>query len=241
MIRSIVWRDLRWRLLAALLLVAPLAWLVAWSYVALARSSPISGSYIEFLDAAWFRLPGPSAVFLLAAVVVSAGGALLRPRDDVAYLLALPISRRRLLLAHVGASLAALAALVLVVALVLASAAWGARVPLEVGPLLARSLAVFLAASVWVGVMTAVVTLVRHPVLALTIVIGSLVILPSNRFRLEIPPIAPSSMLPSWDPWAFTDPRAWQGARPLLSLLTAFALGVAAMVLASYRMDRYEP
>jgi hypothetical protein len=241
MLRATIWRDLRWRLVAALLLVAPLAALVAWAFAAHSRSAPASvPDYAQYLDIGWFYLPGPSAVFLLAAVIVSAGS-LLRPRDDLAYLFALPVSRRRFLLAHVLASVAALAALVLLSDLLLALGAWGAGVAVPYRHLLVRSVGVLAAASVWVGVTIGVLSVVRYPVLALTLVLGALTVLPANRFRLDLPASPSYSMLGAWDAWAFADPRAWDGVVPVGSLVMALVLGVGGSLLALRRLERFEP
>src|SRR5215204_2016205 len=124
MLRATIWRDLRWRLLAALLLVAPPAVLVAFAGVQGPRSAsgvavPVS-DFLQFLDVSWFHLPGGSAVLLPAAVLLGAAGTLVRPRDDVAYLFALPLPRWRWLLAHAAAAVLALAALVLLVGIAFA-------------------------------------------------------------------------------------------------------------------------
>jgi hypothetical protein len=239
MLRATIWRDLRWRLLAAAVLVLLPAAVVAWSDAAHApRATPGAAAY---LDAAWFRLPGGSAVFLVAAVLLAAGGSLLRPRGDVAYLLALPQSRRRWLLAHVTMSLAALAALVLVVHLVLATGATHGGGSLALGPMLGRSLAVLAAASVWIGVTVGVLAVVRYPALAVGLVLAAVSALPTSRFRLDLPPRAVPLMLPAWDPWALADPRAWDRGVPVASLLVALAMGTAGMVLALYRIERVEP
>jgi hypothetical protein len=226
-------------------LLAPLrAGVVAWSDVAPAPSAtPDAAAY---LDAAWFRLPGGSAVFLLAAVLLAAGGSLLRPRGDVAYLLALPLSRRRWLITHVAMSLAALTALVVVVHVVLATGASRADAShgggsLALGPLLARSLAVLAAASVWIGVTVGVLAVVRYPALAAGLVLAAVLALPTSRFRLDLLPLGVPGMLPAWDPWALADPRAWDTGVPVASLLVALALGIAGMLLALYRLERVEP
>jgi hypothetical protein len=238
-LRATIWRDLRWRLLAASALVLPPAVLVAWSQVMHPHHATPGGA--AYLDAAWFRLPGGSAVFLVAAVLLAAGGSLLRPRADVAYVLALPLSRRRWLLAHVALSLATLAALVVVVHVVLTVGALRAGAPLAHGPLLARSLAVLVASSVWIGVTIGVLALVRHPVLTVALVLGVVAALPPTRFRLDLPPRAVPAMLPSWDPWAFADPRAWDAGAPVASLLAALALGAGGVLLALHRLEHFEP
>lgn len=245
MLRATIWRDLQWRLLVALLLVASPAALVARSYTLAPQRSIASTTgltYVEYLDAAWFWLPGASAVFLPAAVLISAAGVLLRPRTDLRFLLALPLSRRRWLLTNVMASLAALGALVLVVGIILASGAWYAGVPLGIGPLLGRSLAVLVAAGAWVGVTVGVLALVRHPALAAALVLGAVVVLPITRFRLDLPVRPPPPPpLPWWDPWALADPRAWHGSLPLASLLVTIAVGVAGLLIATYQVERFEP
>ena len=240
MLRATIWRDLRWRLLAASLLVLPPAAAVAWQDVAHVRSGA------AYLDAAWFRLPGGSAVVLAAAVLLAAGGSLLRPRGDVAYLLSLPLSRRRWLLAHVAMSLAALAALVVVVHVVLATGASRADAAhggasLALRPLLGRSMAVFAAASVWIGVTVGVLAVVRYPALTVGLVLAAVSALPTSRFRLDLPPRTAPPMLPAWDPWAFADPRTWDTGVPVTSLLVALALGTAGMLLALHRLERVEP
>ena len=240
MLRATIWRDLRWRLLAASLLVVPPAVLVAWSHAAHA-AGPAAPGHAAFLDVAWFRLPGGSPVFLVAAVLLAAGGSLLRPPADVAYLLALPVSRRRWLLTHAAMSLAALAALIVVAHLVLAAGAWRAGVPLAPGALLARSLAVLIAASAWIGVTLGVLAVVRHPVLAVTLLLSAVVALSPSRFRLDLPPRVGPAMLPPWDPWAFADPRAWDTGVPVPSLLAALVLGAAGALVALHRLERLEP
>jgi hypothetical protein len=239
MLRATIWRDLRWRLLAASLLVVLPTALVAWSQVAHPHHAVPGGA--TYLDATWFWLPGGSAVFLVAAVLLAAGGSLLRPRRDVAYVLALPVSRRRWLLTHAAMSLAALAALVLFVHVLLTMGAVRAGAPLAHGPLLARSLAVLAAASAWIGVTVGVLALVRHPALAVALVLGVVAALPPGRFRLDLPPRAEPPLLPAWDPWAFADPRAWDAGVPVASLLAALAFGTAGMVLALHRVERFEP
>ncbi len=242
MLRSIIWRDLRWRLLAAALIVAPLAALVSWSYAARARvGDPVQSSYLAYLDDAWFHLPGGSAVFLLLAVVLGAGGGLLRPREQVAYLLALPVSRRRLLYTYLLAVLGALAALTALVDVVLAAGAWDAGVPLPARPLLGRSALVFAAAAVWVCITVGVLSVVRYAALALVLVLGTVAALPSDRFRLEIPAAASTAMLAPLDAWAFADPRAWQGTTPVASLVVAALLVAGSLLLALRRVTRFEP
>ena len=249
MIVATIWRDLRWRLLAASLLVVPPAGLVAWSYLLQARRisangvAASSGPYLEYLDAAWFLLPGPSAAFLPAAVLIGTGGALLRSRTDLAFLLGgLPVSRDRWLLTHLLVSQTALGALVLVVLAVLAACAWRAGVPLPLGAILLRSAAVFGAASAWVGVAVGVLAATRSSILAATLVMGAAVVLPASRFRLDLPVRAQQPpMLPSWDPWTLADPRAWQSAMPTPSLLVAAALGLAGVLFAYQRVKRFEP
>jgi hypothetical protein len=242
MLRAAIWRDLRWRVLAAALLVVPLAGLVAWSYGARAHAGEVVGrDYLAYLDQAWFRLPGPSAVFILVAVVLSAGSGLLRPREEVRYLLALPVSRRRLLLTYVALALTALGAVIALVDLVLAAGAWSTGVSLPLVPMIVRSLGVFAAAAVWVCVTVGVLSVVRHPILSLALVLGAVVLLPSDRFRLELPAVASAATLASWDVWAFADPRSWQGSIPFASLAAAIALGVAGLLLAWYRVQHFEP
>jgi hypothetical protein len=181
-------------------------------------------------------------VFLLAAVIVSAAGTLLRPRGDVAYLLALPVSRGRWLLAHAAMSLAALAGLVVLADGVLAAGALYGGVGVPLLPLLARSLAVWVAAGAWMCVTLGVVALVRHPVLAAALVLAGAALPAPDRFKLDLPvDYPPAPPLPPWDPWALADPRAWMHGVPLTSLLVAAALAGAGMLLAHYRLGRWEP
>ena len=245
MLRATIWRDLRWRVLPALLLAVPLSALVAWSYAMTVRQDAPAmrgyASYLAYLDAGWFQLPGPSSVFLLVAVIVTAWSGPLRPRDDLAYLLTLPVSPRRLLIAHISASMAVLAAVVLLVDVVLAAGAVGAGRSLALGSLVARSIAVLLSAGAWVGITVSVLMLVRHPAIAVFVVLGVEMLLPGGRFRLEIPARPSAEMLRAWDPWTLADPRAWQGTIPIASLLTAAALATGGTLLALWLLERREP
>ena len=240
MLLATIWRSLRWRLLAAMLLIALPVFLVAWSYGEERKVNRAVGTYMQFLDAAWFDLPGPSAIFLLIALVVSASARLMRPTGDLAYTLTLPISRRRWLLAHAGAFVAAVAAVQLFVDVVFAIGAHRVAQPVEILALLVRSLAVIAASAVWVGVTIGALGLARYPVLAAAVVLGALELEPRGRFQLELPVKHSMTMLSRWDPWAFADPRAWQGGAPLASLAVAAVLGLGGLAIGLWRLERLE-
>jgi hypothetical protein len=241
MLIATIWHSLRWRLLAALLLVALPAFLVAWSFGSDKNDAVHFASYTRYVEAAWFELPGPSAVFLLVALIVSASGRLMKPGGELAYTLALPISRRRWLLAHAGAFVVAVAIVQLFVCMILALGARHSAQPLELVPILVRSLAVIAAASVWIGVTLGALGLVRYPVLAATLVLGALQLQPHGRFQLQLPVTHSMGMLSAWDPWAFADPRAWQTGVPVASLLVALSLGLGGLALGLWRLERLEP
>jgi len=271
MLRATIWRDLRWRLLAALLLVGPLAYAIAAVQVLQSRADrtrlaaghgsidfsstprttsdghvdppppPLAPGFTPFVDAAWFDSPGPTAVFIVAAVLVGASGALLRPRDELAFLLAQGVSRRRWLALNAAASLASLGGLVLFCSVVLAIGGWRAGIPPDLGQLLARSTAVFVAASTWVVITLAVTSLVRYSLLAIALLLGGLVFLPPSHFQLQLPARVPSAMPASWDAWALADPRMWRGGVPWLSVVAALALGAASYGFALWRVERSEP
>lgn len=236
--RTIIWRSLRWRVLVAALLVLPLAMLLAGAYRNTVATMP---DYVEYLDGAWFELPGANAIFLLATVIISSGRTLFRPRNDLAYLLALPVSRRRWFGAHAAMSIAALATLIILMNLVFVIGALRADHTAPLGALAIRSALTFAAALPWVGVTLGALGLLRRPVLALVLILGLVILLPTGRFRFELPVRPVTTMLPWWDPWAFADPRAWQGRLPLASLFTAVALGVGGALIARYRLQHYEP
>jgi len=266
MLLATIWRSLRWRLLAATLLAAMAVSFVAFAY----KSNEIKAGhttsqltmpagqltvshdtdlgqlravfpYMRFLDAAWFELPGPSALFLLIALIVSSSGRLFRPGGELAYTFALPISRRRWLLTHAGAFVAAVAVVQLFVDVVLALGAYRASQAVSIGPLLVRSLGVIVAASAWVGVTIGALGLVRYPILAATLVLGALELQPAGHFQIEMPVKASHAMLPAWDPWTFADPRAWHGGVPVASLLVALALGLGGLAVGMWRIERMEP
>lgn len=245
MLRATIWRDLRWRLLAALLLVAPPAAVIAFAGAQGPRNAsgvnvPVS-DWVRFLDTSWFQLPGGSAVLLPAAVLLAAAGTLVRPRDDVAYLFALPLPRRRWLLAHAAAAVLAIATLVLLVGVAFAVGAARAGAALPPVALAARSLGVLLAASAWVGPTLLVATFLRRALPTIVIALAALAYAPGDRFTLDIPARESAVMLAAWDPWAFADPRAWHAGVPVLSMLTAAVLGVGGLLLAAWRMERLEP
>lgn len=241
MLLATIWRSLRWRLLAALLLVALPAFLVAWSFKPLRSEQGHLSTYMQFIDAAWFELPGPNAILLLVALIVTASSRLMRPSAELAYTLALPISRRRWLLAHAGASVAAVAAVQVFIDVVLAIGARHSAQFIELVPLLLRSIAAIAAATAWVGVTIGALGLVRYPVLAAALVLGALELEPHGRFQLQLPVTHAVGSLSAWDPWALADPRAWQGGVPAASIVVALALGLGGLALGMWRMERLEP
>ncbi len=168
MLTDTIWRDMRWRLLVAVPVVLLIALLIANAYSSYARDHAVDGaapSYLAYLDAAWFELPGASAIFLPVAVLLASGGIVTRRRSELVFLLALPLERRSWLLAYMRWSLIALALLVLLTVVIFAIAAWavGARLPL--GPLLLRSAGVVLAGAVWIGITMALLARIRGALL----------------------------------------------------------------------------
>lgn len=239
MLRQTIRRDLGWRLLAALVLVAMPLGLVLLGLVA-GSDRPASNGYLALLDGSWFQLPGGCAILIPAAVLLAAAGTLMRPARDVAFLLALPTSRRRWVLTHVAAAVAGLALIVAVIALTFATVALRAGVDVPVGALLRRSLLDLAAASVWIGPTTLLMVLVRRPIVAITLAFVALAMSPVSRFLLEIPAKPTSVRLPAWDPWAFADPRAWSGGIPLASVASALVLGVSSTLAAVWLFERLD-
>jgi len=249
MIYATIWRDLRWRLVVPALMLAACVGLLQISHdghlhvkhdgVPAAPAS-IAHDYVRYLDVSWFQLPGPSALFLVLAVLIAGGGRLTRPSSDLAYLFALPISRRRWVASHIAASVAALAMLLLLLDVAFAVDGLRTEGIAAIGALLLRSAGVLVAATAWVCVAVAALALMRYAVLAILLVFGVLALLPGGRFRLDLPARESAEMLPAWDPWAFADPRAWHGAVPVASLLSAAVLGVGATALAMWLVERRE-
>ncbi len=236
MLRDLIWRDLRWRLLAVLPLPVLLASLVSWSYVMEAGVKPMP-PYAEWLDTAWFHLPGPSAHFILVAVVLACSNAM-RRRPEVAYLLALPVSRRRWLLSHLAATLGAIAFLLLLVDVIFWIGAWRAGASLAPLPLLGRTLSVLLAASFTACVTVGMLALLRHPVLTALVVLGLIAVLPNERFQLTLPVQPAPLTLPAWDPWRVADARAWDGAVPWVGLVAGLTWIGLGLFVSAYRFSR---
>jgi hypothetical protein len=233
MLTRIIWHDLRWRLLAAAALVGATA-----GVVILGLRLPAGADYLSGLDLAWFNLPGASAVLLPAAVIVGSPGTIVRPSRDVAWLMTLPVSRVRWVMSHIAASVMALAILLIACDVIFIIGARSVNATLRIGPLLARSALVLLAAGVFTPATIALTALVRRPVIAIPAAFILLSLLETSRFRLEIPAKPYGAMLPGMDPWALADPRAWNGAVPWTSI--AMALGIAGIgtVAALYLFSR---
>lgn len=234
MLRTTIWRDLRWRLLAAALLVAMPVALLVFGVPKGTRD------FLHHLDANWFQLPGASAVLLPAALLLGAAGSLVRPRRDVAYLLSLPVSRRRWLALHVEGTLAALVLIVVSIDVAFIAGAWRAGATLPAGTLLLRSLGPLLAAAAWVPPMLALTALVRRSVVAIPAAFVLLSVMRTGRFKLDLPSKPSLGLLPAWDPWAFSDPRAWRGTVPTASMLSAAALALGGTLVALWLLDRFE-
>lgn len=251
MLRTLIWRDLRWRLLAATLLVAMPVVLVMLGFVSGvpggASAGPSVGAsaavgvgrdYLRHLDRYWFQLPGGSAVFLPAAVLLGAAGTLVRPRRDVAYLIALPIARWQWVLWHIAASVAALALLVLASDVAFIGAAIRAGADIRVGALLMRSLGVLVASAMWIAPATALMMVARRPLVAIPVAFVLLSYMRGSRFNLDVPAKTTLAMLPAWDPWAFADPRAWSSRAPLASIAVAIAVGALGTLAALLLFER---
>ena len=227
MLNRIIWHDLRWRLLAAALLVGMTA-----GVIVLGLRLPPRADYVHHLDLAWFNLPGASAVFLPAALIVGSPGTLVRPSRDVAYVMTLPVSRERWVISHIAASLAALALLVVACDILFLVAAWRLDSVLRAGSLMVRSTLLLAAAAAWVPLMVSLTALVRRPIIAVPLAFVLLSFTEANRFRLDIPAEPHNVMLANLDPWAFADPRAWNESIPLASIATAIAMALTGMVMA---------
>ena len=195
---------------------------------------PARADYVHHLDLAWFNLPGASAVFLLAALIIGSPGTLLRPSRDVAYVMTLPVSRGRWVMSHIAASVAALTLLVVGcdVAFVVAGLTLDSIV--RVGPLIVRSLLLLAAAAAWIPLMVSLTALVRRPIVAVPVAFVLLSFTRTNRFRLDIPAEPHTAMLAGLDPWAFADPRAWNGTIPVASVATAVAVALTGILVALF-------
>lgn len=241
MIRAILWRSLRWRLLGAALLVVPLALLVAVMYEFREQSGATISGYLPWLDAAWFDVPGGSAIFLLAAVIVSALRSLTLPSQDVAYMLSLPVSRTRWILLHAGAAAGALGLLVAVTALIFLVGAARSPDTMPVVALLTRAALVWLASLVWIGPTLALQVVVRRAWVATLAMIGLMMWAPGSPFRLEIPPTAATGAPAKWEPWLIADAGTWGAWAPMESFAVAAAIGIGGLVLAIVMFERFEP
>lgn len=199
---------------------------------------PARADYVHHLDLAWFNLPGASAVLLPAALILGSPGTLVRPSRDVAYVMTLPMSRERWVMSHIAASVAALALLVIGCDFLFAIAGWRLDSVLRIGPLLVRSMLVLVAAAAWIPLMISLTALVRRPIVAVPLAFVLLSFTNANRFRLDIPAVPHSVTLATLDPWAFADPRAWNGNVPFASIATAMGMAVTGMVVALFLIRR---
>ena len=233
MLKRIIWHDLRWRFLAAAILVGMTA-----GVIVLGLRLPPLADYVHHLDLAWFNLPGASAVLLPAALIIGSPGTLVRPARDVAYVMALPVSRERWVMSHIAASVAALALLVIACDILFLLAGLALDSILRVGPLIARSFLLLAAAAAWIPLMVSLTASVRRPIVAVPLAFVLLSFTAGNRFRLDIPAEPHDAMLASLDPWAFADPRAWNGSIPFASIVTAVTMALTGILLALFLIRR---
>ena len=249
MLLAATWRDLRWRTAASLLLAGPSAAFISSSF-AVQRNQPpnappgviaLGRSYPAYIDTAWFHLPSPSFVIAFVAILITAGGILAHPRSEQRFLLALPITRRAWVLAHLVGSVAATAFIAAVCATILLVGGWWQGTSYPASRMLANSSAVVLAAVPWVTTTAAVLAFVRRPVIAIMLVLAAILVLPGSWFGLIIPATPHAPISTTWDPWRLADPRLWQGGPPGHALLISAAIAAAGVTAALLRFERIEP
>ena len=249
MLLAATWRDLRGRTAASLLLAGPSAAFVSSSFAVQRNQGPdapaeviaLGRSYTAYVDTAWFHLPSPSFVIAFVAILITAGGILAHPRSEQRFLLALPITRRAWVLAHLVGSVAATASIAAVCATILLMGGWWQGMTYPASRMLANSSAVVLATVPWVTTTAAVLAFVRRPVLAVILVLAAILVLPGSWFGLMGPATPHPLISTAWDPWLLADPRLWQSGPPLRALLTSAAIAAAGATAALLRFQRIEP
>ena len=128
------WREIRARFLILAIIAAMAAGMVAartppFVQQQLAGHTPAEQAYIRLhrIDSEWFGNKGPSVLLLIGAIFFTIGGVATEPgRGSTLFTLALPVTRRRVLLTQLGVALGLVACMGLIAAA--AAVAGGAKV-----------------------------------------------------------------------------------------------------------------
>jgi hypothetical protein len=250
MLYAMAWRDLRGTFIAAAIFVTVIAASAAFAFK-LAMVATVQGAtnpswaqlarephaYERFLDAMWFRVPGPSFVIAIAAVLVATAIPLRARGSDMSFLLLLPLRRRAVLGTRIVVFAALMFALSLAVSLVFVLLGWlalGQTYP--VGKAIGVTILFTIGSLGWAGVSVAIASFV-HRAIAAAIVLTIIYLVPLNLFQLTIPPTLGPGAGQKWNLWAMTDPSLWFPGIPWTQIAVTLVAAVAGWIIAVKRLE----
>lgn len=248
---AMAWRDLRGSFVAVAIFVLVLALACAFafklgidaaasaaaknpSWAALAREPH---AYERFVDAMWFRVPGPSFVIALAAILVATGIPLRARGRDTQFALLLPLKRREILSARIVVFAVLMFALSLTVSLIfLLTGRFALDRSYPIGKALGVAVLFTIASLAWGGLSAAIASFV-HRAIAAAIVMVAIFFVPLNLFQFTIPPTLGPGAGQRWNMWAMTDPSLWFPGVPVTQVGVTLVVAIVGWFTAVKRLE----
>ena len=250
MLYAMAWRDLRGTFIGTAIFITVLATTIAFAFK-LAMAAAARGesnltwaqiaraphAYVQFLDAMWFRVPGPSFLIAIAAVLIATALPLRRSAPDTSFILLLPLKRSEILAARFIVFAGLMFALSFAVLFIFVLTGWvalGQSYP--IGRALGVMLLFTIGSLAWGGVSAAIASFV-HRAIAVAIVFTMIFLVPLNFFQLTIPPTLGPGVGQAWNMWAMTDPSLWFPGIPWAQLGLTLVVALAGWLIALKRFE----
>jgi hypothetical protein len=194
-------------------------------------------AYERFVDAMWFRVPGPSFLIALAAVLIATAIPFRARGRDTQFLLLLPLKRREILWSRVVVFTALMFGLSVTVSLIFVlTGLLALDRTYPIGKALGATVLFTIGSLGWGGISAAIASFV-HRAIAAAIVLTMIFFVPLNLFQFTIPPTLGPGLGQKWNPWAMTDPSLWFPGVPWTQIALTLALALAGWFISVRRLE----